>query len=104
MVKEGYAKTNPHVMIQTKCEPHDLDPFYPDDLDFDEDYGISENNILGLPNGNLSGLPITSRIAAFNISGFSGTGAPGWLPNGPGRIANMFDTPTPSLRSAGFTH
>ena len=29
--KEGYAKTNPHVMVQTKCEPHDWDPFFPDD-------------------------------------------------------------------------
>jgi hypothetical protein len=29
--KEGYAKTGPHVIIQTKCEPHDWDPFYPND-------------------------------------------------------------------------
>ncbi len=29
--KEGYAKTGPGVMIQTKCEPHDWDPFYPND-------------------------------------------------------------------------
>jgi hypothetical protein len=29
--REGYAKTGPHVMIQTKCEPHDWDPFYPND-------------------------------------------------------------------------
>jgi hypothetical protein len=29
--KEGYLKTNPHVMVQTKCEPHDWDPFYPND-------------------------------------------------------------------------
>ncbi len=29
--KEGYAKTDKHVMVQTKCEPHDWDPFYPDD-------------------------------------------------------------------------
>ncbi|MGA2270696.1 MAG: hypothetical protein ABSH44_19660 [Bryobacteraceae bacterium] len=29
--KEGYAKAGPHVMVQTKCEPHDWDPFYPDD-------------------------------------------------------------------------
>ncbi len=27
--KEGYAKTDKRVMIQTKCEPHDWDPFYP---------------------------------------------------------------------------
>jgi len=29
--KDGYVKTNSHVMIQTKCEPHDWDPFYPND-------------------------------------------------------------------------
>jgi len=29
--KEGYAKTDPHVMLQTKCETHDWDPFYPND-------------------------------------------------------------------------
>jgi hypothetical protein len=29
--KAGYTKTNPHVMVQTKCEPHDWDPFYPND-------------------------------------------------------------------------
>jgi hypothetical protein len=27
----GYSQTGPHVTIQTKCEPHDWDPFYPDD-------------------------------------------------------------------------
>jgi hypothetical protein len=30
--KEGYAKAGPHVMVQTKCEPHDWDPFYPNDF------------------------------------------------------------------------
>ncbi len=29
--REGYAKTGPGVMVQTKCEPHDWDPFYPND-------------------------------------------------------------------------
>ena len=28
--REGYAKTPQRVMIQTKCEPHDWHPFYPD--------------------------------------------------------------------------
>lgn len=27
--RAGYAQTGLHVMIQTKCEPHDWDPFYP---------------------------------------------------------------------------
>ena len=29
--REAYSHTNPHVMVQTKCEPHDWDPFYPND-------------------------------------------------------------------------
>ena len=29
--REGYDKTGLHVMVQTKCEPHDWDPFYPND-------------------------------------------------------------------------
>jgi len=29
--KEGYSKTNPDIMLQTKCEPHDWDPYYPND-------------------------------------------------------------------------
>lgn len=27
--REGYARTRPEVMIQTKCEPHDWQPYYP---------------------------------------------------------------------------
>ncbi len=59
--------------------------------DFNNAYGIDENNILGISNGNLPGLPITSGIAQFNISGFSGTGDSGWVPNGLGRRANIFE-------------
>jgi len=29
--RQGYQKTDPHAMVQTKCETHDWDPFYPDD-------------------------------------------------------------------------
>jgi hypothetical protein len=29
--KEGYGKASPRAMIQIKCEPHDWQPFYPDD-------------------------------------------------------------------------
>ena len=29
--REGYSKTGEHVIVQTKCEPHDWDPFYPND-------------------------------------------------------------------------
>ena len=63
-----------------------------DTVDFANAYGIEENNNLGIPNGNISGLPITSGIAQFNISGgWSSTGDPGWLPNGLGRLANIYE-------------
>src|SRR5262249_42157994 len=42
-----------------------------------EDFGIDENNILGIPNGNLAQFPETSGIASFRVSGFSSTGSPG---------------------------
>ena len=58
---------------------------------FNNAFGIEENNALGIPNGNISSLPITSGIAQFNITGFSGTGDPGWVPNGLGRLANIFE-------------
>jgi hypothetical protein len=44
---------------------------------FAEDFDIQENNILGIPNGNLAGYPETSGIASFRPSGFSATGSPG---------------------------
>jgi hypothetical protein len=61
-------------------------------VDFANSFGIEENNNLGLPNGNIGGLPITSGIAQFNISGgWSSTGDPGWPPNGLGRLANIYE-------------
>ena len=33
-------------------------------------FGIDVNNQLGIPNGNIAGLPYTSGIAEFNIAGF----------------------------------
>ena len=44
---------------------------------FAEDAGIDENNILGIPNGNLAAYPETTGIASFRPSGFSNTGSPG---------------------------
>jgi len=44
---------------------------------FAEDAGIDENNILGIPNGNLAAFPETTGIASFRPSGFSNTGSPG---------------------------
>ncbi|MBV8552512.1 MAG: TonB-dependent receptor [Acidobacteriaceae bacterium] len=63
--------------------------------DFANAYGIEENNNLGIPNGNIPGLPYTSGIAQFNISGFGYSGAPG-LTGDPGwtnaeRIANIYE-------------
>jgi hypothetical protein len=63
-------------------------------------YGINENNVLGIPNGNIPGLAYTSGIAQFQISGYtvsnnlggsnnSLTGDPGWT--NAKRIANIFD-------------
>jgi hypothetical protein len=42
-----------------------------------EDFGIDENNLLGIPNGNLADFPETSGIASFRASGFANTGSPG---------------------------
>ncbi|HEX3437649.1 MAG TPA: carboxypeptidase regulatory-like domain-containing protein, partial [Pseudacidobacterium sp.] len=63
---------------------------------FADAFGISGNNLLGIPNGNISSLPITSGIAQFKITGFGSngnplTGDPGWVPNGLGRLANIFE-------------
>ncbi|HXK00786.1 MAG TPA: carboxypeptidase regulatory-like domain-containing protein [Verrucomicrobiae bacterium] len=58
-------------------------------VDFANTYGIDVNNQLGIPNGNIPGLPYTSGIAQFNIAGYSSTGDPGWT--NAKRIANIFD-------------
>lgn len=47
--------------------------------EFGNDYGVNENNALGIINGNLPGLPDTSGIATFNIPGYYSTGDPGWV-------------------------
>ena len=52
--------------------------------------GISENNVLGLPNGNISAYPDTSGVAAVSINGFEGTGDPGWVPQALGRLSNIY--------------
>jgi len=44
---------------------------------FVADYGIDENNILGIPNGNLPGHPETSGIARFDGMGVNQTGGTG---------------------------
>ena len=67
-------------------------------VDTANSYGVEENNILGITNGNIPGLAYTSGIAQFNIAGYavsggnSGpglTGDPGWTDAK--RIANIFD-------------
>jgi hypothetical protein len=52
-------------------------------------YGLNVNNDLGIPNGNIPGLPYTTGIAQFNIAGFSSTGDPGWT--NAKRVANIYD-------------
>jgi Carboxypeptidase regulatory-like domain/TonB dependent receptor len=66
--------------------------------DFVDSYGINENNTLGIPNGNLPGVAATSGIAWLNFQNFtlgngSGqvTGDPGPIPNGLGRLANIYE-------------
>ena len=52
-------------------------------------FGINENNILGIPNGNIPGLPYTSGIAQFNVPGYYSTGDPGYTDSM--RVANVFE-------------
>ncbi len=62
--------------------------------DFVDSFGINENNTLGILNGNLAGVPSTSGIAEFhfqNGENLSPTGDPGPVPNGLGRLANIFE-------------
>jgi outer membrane receptor protein involved in Fe transport len=51
------------------------------------------NNTLGIPNGNLAGIPSTYGIAEFNFQNInlSATGDPGPIPNGLGRLANIYE-------------
>ena len=53
-------------------------------------YGTAENNILGVPNGNIAAWPDTSGVAQVNITGFMGTGDPGSVPAGLGRLSNIY--------------
>jgi len=53
------------------------------------DYGISANNNVGVPNGNIAAWPDTSGIAQVAI-GFFGTGDNGTLPAGLGRLSNYY--------------
>jgi len=52
--------------------------------------GIDENNKLGVPNGNIAAFPDTSGVANVNIGGFLSTGDPGWVPQGLGRLSNIY--------------
>jgi hypothetical protein len=52
--------------------------------------GIAENNLLGVPNGNITAFPDTSGVADVDISGFLQTGDPGWVPQGLGRLSNIY--------------
>ena len=60
--------------------------------DFTAAFGVApeENNTLGIPNGNIADYNDTKGIAQVNISGFEGTGDSGWLPQGLGRVSNIY--------------
>lgn len=55
--------------------------------------GQSINNQLGILNGNLSGVPATYGIAEFTFQNInlSPTGDPGPIPNGLGRLADVYE-------------
>lgn len=63
--------------------------------EFSTAFGVAENNALGVPNGNITAFPDTSGIArvtvnGFNLGGGSATGDPGWVPQGLGRLSNIY--------------
>ena len=61
--------------------------------DYDAQYGISANNNLGVPNGNLADQLVTSGIAQLNFgsnNSFNSVGDPGWVPNTLGRLSNIY--------------
>jgi hypothetical protein len=62
--------------------------------DFVPAFGTDANNALGIPNGNLQNLELTSGIAQFKIQGINSgnplVGDMGPIPNGLGRLANIF--------------
>ncbi|MGO9641181.1 MAG: carboxypeptidase regulatory-like domain-containing protein [Candidatus Acidiferrales bacterium] len=64
-----------------------------DTQDFTNAYatGPQENNTLGIPNGNLASFPETFGIADFNGTGFALPGGAGAVPDGLGRLANIFE-------------
>jgi hypothetical protein len=53
--------------------------------------GQTENNTLGIKNGNIASIPETFGIASFNVSGFNMPGGAGAVPDGLGRLANIFE-------------
>jgi|HubBroStandDraft_1064217.scaffolds.fasta_scaffold05374_2 outer membrane receptor protein involved in Fe transport len=61
--------------------------------DFVDSFGVNENNTLGILNGNLAGIASTSGVAEFNFQNINltSTGDPGPIPNGLGRLANIFE-------------
>ena len=60
-----------------------------DTVDFGQDYGVNENNTLGIKNGNLAAFQESSGIAAFGVGSLYGFGAPGWT--NAQRLANTYE-------------
>ena len=60
-----------------------------DTVDFGQDFGVDENNALGIKNGNLSAFPESGGIAAFGVGSLYGFGAPGWT--NAQRLANTYE-------------
>ena len=60
-----------------------------DTFHFGQDYGVDENNILGIANGNLPAFPESTGVATFNVTPLYATGAPGWT--NAQRLANTYE-------------
>lgn len=60
-----------------------------DTFHFGQDYGVDENNTLGIRNGNLPAFPESRGIATFNVTPLYATGAPGWT--NAQRLANTYE-------------
>ena len=60
-----------------------------DTFHFGQDYGVDENNILGIQNGNLPAFPESSGISTFNVTPLYATGAPGWT--NAQRLSNTYE-------------
>lgn len=81
----GYsASIRPTLLNELRLGFNRFDTFH-----FGQDFGVDENNALGIRNGNLAAFPESSGIANFEVSPLRGFGAPGWT--NAQRLANVYE-------------